>query len=302
MKTRGDIVEIVKRIKQQLDGPSLDGRGYLGSLTIKKTEAIAGGGVAIEGLASTPAPDRTDDVIQPAAFAIWLERYLQDNPAFLWQHDYDEPLGTCVDAKILPEGLWVRDEVFGETEVQAKAVKLIKQRTLRALSVGGIVHTAAWHQEGENPWAWREITEMEIVEHSAVTIPCNRRTLFAMAKSLGASRTALLELAAGDLRLGIASTVEGARAELAAIRELAKGGRTMSAANRSQLASARNEARKAAQECDAAKALLLGAVDDLQDLLDPPAPEGAGEEELTAEEAVALTAAFTRLGERVLGR
>lgn len=298
MSNRRQALAIVERLRRKVDAPSQDGVGYLRPMLVKSFEPLEGGGVAIEGLASHISQDRAEDVIQPAAFATYLRAYLMANPVVLWQHDDDEPIGSCVDAKITPEGLWVRDEIYADTEIGEKACKLIKRKVLRSLSVGGIVHKAQWHQEGENPWAWREITEMELVEHSVVTIACNRSTLFSLAKGLGA-RTGLGDLARGELRKAIVEVLEGARGELDPLRRLAKAGRILSTANRDRIGVAIAEAREAVVQIDEAKEQLLAVADDLQELLDETAPSEGGEEELGGAELVETTKALARLEQLV---
>ncbi|MFG9883553.1 hypothetical protein ACG3SK_21685 [Pseudomonas aeruginosa] len=55
----------------------------------------------ITGIASTPSPDRMQDVVEPkgAQFKLPIP--------FLWQHNHDEPIGHVTDAKVTQKGIEV---------------------------------------------------------------------------------------------------------------------------------------------------------------------------------------------------
>lgn len=103
-------------------------------------------------------PDRGGDVVRAGAFARSLKRGAGAVP-LLWQHDPAKPIGRIEYLKEDRRGL----RVIGRL-VDPRAAALLKGGAIGGLSFGYRVRTA-----GEG--APRELTELELVEVSLVTLP-----------------------------------------------------------------------------------------------------------------------------------
>jgi HK97 family phage prohead protease len=102
-------------------------------------------------------PDRGGDVVRAGAFASSLER--QREVPLLWQHRPERPIGRVEYLKEDGRGLRVIGRI-----VDAQAARLLGAGAVRGLSFGYRVRAC----EGEAP---RELTELELVEISLVSLP-----------------------------------------------------------------------------------------------------------------------------------
>lgn len=126
----------------------------------------------IEGIASTPTPDRGGDVMEPSGAQFTLPM------PFLWQHQ--DPIGEVFSAEVRPEGIFIKAKI---SQLAANAPASLKARIeeawhsisakpplVRGLSIG-------WGEIESEPikgtrftrylkWVWGEL--------SAVTIPMNQ--------------------------------------------------------------------------------------------------------------------------------
>ncbi len=116
----------------------------------------------LEGIATTPTPDRMGDIVEPkgASFDLPLP--------FLWQHDAEQPVGHVVSAKTTGDGIGVR--------IQMAKIKLV-----RGLSIGFAPLEYSYMEDTGGyrflKWSWLEL--------SAVTIPANIEAGISMIKSYG---------------------------------------------------------------------------------------------------------------------
>lgn len=124
----------------------------------------------ITGIASTPTPDRDEDILDPkgAKFALPIP--------LLWQHNHNEPIGEVIEAKVTDAGI----------EITAKIVKIDEEGTLKnrideawqslksglvkCFSVG--FRTLEYNYIEESYWGLH-IKEWEWYELSCVTVPAN---------------------------------------------------------------------------------------------------------------------------------
>lgn len=135
----------------------------------------------ITGIASTPSPDRVDDVVVSTGATFKLPLPL------LWQHNHSEPIGEVVQATVTAKGIEIVAKVaIGVTEEIDRYWKLIKAGLVRGLSIGfrGI---EAEQIEGSfgtrfKKWEWYEL--------SAVTIPANAEASIATVKEYAAKPAA----------------------------------------------------------------------------------------------------------------
>jgi len=130
----------------------------------------------IEGIASTPATDRYEDIVEPEG-----AQYELPLP-FLWQHRHSEPIGWVEDVKTTKAGIRVRIRMASEgitTEID-KAWALIKAGLVRGLSIGFTPIESA-HINGTYGY---HFTKWDWLELSAVTVPANAEATITSIKSV----------------------------------------------------------------------------------------------------------------------
>ncbi len=130
--------------------------------------------IYIEGYASTNDVDRAGDVVPKSVWEKGIENYLK-NPIILSQHDHDDPIGRMVEHKIDGKGLWIKARISAAAEVFG----LIKDEVLTAFSIGFRVLDAEYNAATE----LFVIKELELMEISVVSVPCNQNTLFNLSKA-----------------------------------------------------------------------------------------------------------------------
>lgn len=141
----------------------------------------------ITGIATTPATDRVDDIVEPkgAEFKLPIP--------FLWMHRSDQPIGEVFAAKVTAAGIEIKARIVKVEEPGTlkdrvdEAWQSIKLGLVRGLSIGfkSIEHT---HIDGSFgmrfiKWLWLEL--------SAVTIPSNAEASIQTVKSIDAHHRAL---------------------------------------------------------------------------------------------------------------
>lgn len=134
----------------------------------------------IEGIASTPTPDRMDDVVEPMG-----AEYSTPMP-LLWQHFHDQPVGEVEFARPTKAGIPFRARLIHPDQVESETLKerlrlawdSVKQKLVRAVSIGfrpiehSILETGGWRFLR---WEWLEL--------SLVTIPANAEATITAIKS-----------------------------------------------------------------------------------------------------------------------
>ena len=123
----------------------------------------------ITGIASTPTPDRDNDIIEPsgATFALPIP--------LLWQHNHNQPIGEVTDAKVTDAGIEITatiakiDEPGTLKDRIDEAWQSIKSGLVKCLSVG---FKTKEYNYIEQPWGLH-IKEWEWYELSVVTVPAN---------------------------------------------------------------------------------------------------------------------------------
>lgn len=131
--------------------------------------------VYISGYASVNAPDRAGDVVPSSVWETGMVNYLK-NPIVLAYHDHDDPVGRVVEHKVDTTGLWVKARI---SAAATEVFNLIKDNVLTAFSVAFRVLDAEYNSITE----LFVIKELELIEISVVSVPCNQDTLFSLSKS-----------------------------------------------------------------------------------------------------------------------
>ncbi|WP_336938975.1 HK97 family phage prohead protease [Acinetobacter modestus] len=136
----------------------------------------------IEGIATTPAPDRVDDIVEPKGAQFTLP------VPFIYHHYREKPVGSVIEAKVMEEGIWVKIQMVKPIEVESEVLKErlqlawdeIKTGLIRGLSIG---FRAIEYVEISGTWGIR-YTKWDWLELSAVTIPANQEATITGVKSL----------------------------------------------------------------------------------------------------------------------
>lgn len=149
---------------------------YLNSAFTKElptaSEAIES--IYIEGYASTVDIDRAGDVVPKSVWEAGIVNYLK-NPIILSQHDHDDPIGRMTEHKVDNKGLWIKARISAAAEV----FNLIKDGVLTAFSIGFRVLDAEYNSAAEVFL----VKEIELIEISVVSVPCNQNTVFNLSKA-----------------------------------------------------------------------------------------------------------------------
>ena len=138
----------------------------------------------LEGIATTPSPDRADDIVEPegAVFKLPLP--------FMWQHGQDPfvgktPVGHLIAAKPTKNGIPVRiqmertDKPGRLKEILDFAWDAVSSKLVRGLSIG---FAPIESTDIEGTWG-RRFVKWDWLELSAVTIPMNADASIAVIRS-----------------------------------------------------------------------------------------------------------------------
>ena len=144
----------------------------------------------IEGVATTPQPDRMGDVVDPKGAEFNLPIPL------LLHHNSREPIGQIIKAKVDKDGIIVTAKIAKATEAGRlkdrldEAWQSIKLGLIKGLSIGfKVLEKEPLNKDSDDPfelifgpfkftkWLWLEL--------SAVTIPANEEATITAVKSIG---------------------------------------------------------------------------------------------------------------------
>lgn len=224
----------------------------------------------IEGYASTFGgdPDSHNDVIEMGAFAKTIKERGNDIK-FLWQHDWNEPIGKIVDIYEDAKGLFIKVKI-SETTRGKEALVLAKDGVINRMSIG---YSVIKH-DYDSSTGIRTLKEIKLYEVSAVTFPSNTNAVIT-----GAKRQNLEQ----SFKHFIAETIEG-------IQE-GKAGKVLSDKNKKAVEEAVEALGKAV---DTLNALLDATEGPKSDDEDPNKDPGADE---SAKSLESLIAQFTQKAE-----
>lgn len=130
----------------------------------------------IEGIATTPTPDRMQDIVELDGMEFKLPM------PFLYQHDSRKPIGNVTYAKAVDGKMMVKIQVAqaGVAEYIDEAWSVIKAGLVRGLSIG----FRSLEQSYDNVTGGFHFIRSEWMELSAVTIPANAEATILAVKSL----------------------------------------------------------------------------------------------------------------------
>lgn len=139
----------------------------------------------IKFVASDETVDRYGDVVSADG---WRLGPFRKNPIFLWQHNYNAPIGNVDSIAVEGSRLMavVRFAAAGVSTLADQAWALVKARVLRAVSVGFTVASEKdiepIRDKDERVTGYRYLKQ-ELLELSLVSVPANPNAL-AVARSL----------------------------------------------------------------------------------------------------------------------
>lgn len=135
-------------------------------------------GLTIQGIASTPTPDRHDDIVDPLG-----AKFTTPMP-LLWQHNHEKPVGSVTSMRPNRKGIPFTAKLAKVTEPGAlkdridEARQSINAGLIRGVSIGFIPLEVERREE-----KGFEIKEFEIHELSLVTIPANAEATISNVKA-----------------------------------------------------------------------------------------------------------------------
>lgn len=132
----------------------------------------------IAGYANTTAKDRAGDIVTANAWAKGVDNFRR-NPVLLYQHKHDCPIGKVNKITVDKKGIFVEAAVSKAAEDNHGIQTLIKDGALKSFSVGFKVKDGKYNREDDSMY----ITDVELLEISVVSVPCNQDSLFSVRKS-----------------------------------------------------------------------------------------------------------------------
>jgi Predicted phage phi-C31 gp36 major capsid-like protein len=155
------------------------------SLTIKAVDEEKR---IIRGIATTPAPDRVGDIVEPLGV-----KFTNPMP-FLWQHDHRQPIGTVKFDTPTKDGITFEAEIPTIAEPGKlkdridEAWQSIKIGLVRAVSIGFRAIEYSFLDDGGI-----RFVESEVYELSAVTIPAQPDAVMTSIKNMDEKGLALVK-------------------------------------------------------------------------------------------------------------
>jgi len=151
---------------------------FLHSAIEKTARSKKSKNLKIAGYANTTAKDRAGDIITASAWAKGVENFRR-NPVLLYQHKHENPIGKVSKITVDKKGIFVEADVSEAAETQHGIHTLIKDGALKSFSVGFKVKDGKYNRDDDSML----ITDVELLEISVVSVPCNQDSLFSVRKS-----------------------------------------------------------------------------------------------------------------------
>lgn len=157
---------------------------YLNSAFEAKSFKKGSKSLRIAGYANTTSKDRSGDVVTADAWAKGVENF-RKNPVMLYQHKHDCPIGKIDSIAVDKKGIYVEGSVSEAAEKTHGVQTLIRDGALKSFSVGFRVKDGRYDRENDS----MIITDVELLEISVVSVPCNQESLFSVRKSFETDET-----------------------------------------------------------------------------------------------------------------
>lgn len=176
-----------------------------------KSVSEEGGETVIEGIASTPTPDRYGDVVEPkgAKFALPMP--------LLWQHQHDKPVGHVFFAKPTRAGIPFKARLPKVSEPGVlkdridEAVQSVKAGLVSAVSIGfRALKDGMEYLEGGGirfkEWEWLELSLVTIPANADATITTVKAIDSQLRAAFGASQPRVARLSSAGAAATLNST------------------------------------------------------------------------------------------------
>jgi HK97 family phage prohead protease/HK97 family phage major capsid protein len=151
---------------------------YLNSSFESKAFKKGSKSLNIAGYANTTVKDRAGDVVTAEAWAKGVENFRR-NPVLLYQHKHDCPIGKVEKIQVDKKGLYVEGMISEAAEKTHGVQTLVRDGALKSFSVGFRVKDGKYNRDDDSML----ITDVELLEISIVSVPCNQDSLFSIRKS-----------------------------------------------------------------------------------------------------------------------
>jgi HK97 family phage prohead protease len=166
--------------------------------SIIEVKAVSEEERTIEGIATTPTPDRVGDVVEPEGASYKLPLPL------LWQHNSDKPVGFVEEASVTSKGISFKARIVKIAEPGALkdmvdyAWQCLKAKLVRGVSIGFNASEVAFLRDTGGihflEWEWLELSLVTIPANSEATIAriksCDKEQMAASGRSLQVSSAA----------------------------------------------------------------------------------------------------------------
>ena len=140
-----------------------------------KVKAIDGEGIVEAYVSIFGNIDAANEIVMPGAFA---ESLLKKLPKVVWSHNWDEPIGTVVEAREDAKGLFVKFQLVLGVQKGKEAYELLKAGAIDEFSIGYSVDESDMDQDGV-----RKLKKLSLYEVSPVLVGCNNATELLSVKS-----------------------------------------------------------------------------------------------------------------------
>jgi HK97 family phage prohead protease/HK97 family phage major capsid protein len=155
---------------------------YINSSFETKSYSKGSKSLRIAGYANTTSKDRAGDIVTAEAWAKGIENF-RKNPVMLYQHKHDCPVGRIEKITVDKKGIYVEGAVSEAAERNLGVQTLIRDGALKSFSVGFRVKDGKYLRDSDSML----ITDVELLEVSIVSVPCNQDSLFSVRKSFDSS-------------------------------------------------------------------------------------------------------------------
>ncbi len=169
----------------------------------------------VEGYASTfdDKPDSYGDVVVKGAFAKTIQEN-GDRVKFLWQHDWNEPIGKVIELREDDHGLYFKAKI-SNTKRGQEFLQLAKDGVIDRLSIGYTTTKADYDRQA----GVRYLKEVKLYEISAVTFPANDNAIISAVKNAPADEKAGRMLSEKTKQV-IANSIEAMKSAIQSLEDL----------------------------------------------------------------------------------
>ena len=144
-----------------------------------KAVGDSAGGFVLEGILSTSALDRDNEIVEPTAFTNLAEFSTVPLPLY-YEHNRNQHIGHALSVEPMKTKIKVQSSLADTALVRDTVRPLVENGSLKAYSVGFV--GVDGKPDAKGVWVWRTA---HLREHSLVSMPANVQAIAALAKSLG---------------------------------------------------------------------------------------------------------------------